>query len=159
MFLKRRKPCGSCPWNGPWQIPLLAGSLNGWRSVWHCWANQAETQFIDMSVAEDAHGGELFALRFSSCLDRGLFIWAQTWGSEPQGWRVQRRHKQKKKEKRKFFLSMDSSGLYWLPSAFVLPFLLCLPAGCLEASSWAFLGYIFVSYIFCLTKTKAGNSN
>lgn len=50
------------------------------------WDQLAKTGFIDGNVAEDAHRVELFAFRFSRCLDkRGSLFLVRPEPAEPQG--------------------------------------------------------------------------
>lgn len=104
-FWKGYKPCKSYTWKGSANLPAF-------RGMRHCWTNQAEVRVIDRVVASEPHAAELFALRFSCCLDRRLFIWAQIWGAEPQGWRVKRRRKTKKALSQCGFLGAVSSSLH-----------------------------------------------
>lgn len=66
---------------------------------------------IDRNVAETPHGAELFAFRFSGCLDKqgSLFLLRPEW-AEPQGWKIKRGQRRKK-----FFLNLDFPVSYWLP--------------------------------------------
>lgn len=60
---------------------------------------------------------ELFAFRFSSCLDKqnSLFLLRPEW-AEPQGWKVKREHK------RKFFLKLDFCVLLTSLQNFLCPY-------------------------------------
>ena len=60
---------------------------------------------------------ELFAFRFSSCLDKqnSLFLLRPEW-AEPQGWKVKREHK------RKFFLNLDFCVLLTFLQNFLCPY-------------------------------------
>ena len=73
---------------------------------------------------------ELFAFRFSSCLDKqnSLFLLRPEW-AEPQGWKVKREHK------RKFFLKLDFCVLLTSLQNFLCPYWYFFPSCSLKDSS------------------------
>lgn len=133
-----------------WKSPCMLEE--GWTGDLNLalWANQAGTGCIDRNVAAEPRGAELFAFRFSGCLDKqnSLFL-LRSEGAEPQGWKVERGHGKNKVLSPLGFLPQPCwlcLGIGFVPET-------VLPVCCLEAA--AFRTHLsLVIYSFCFTKTK-----